>query len=181
MGAAVEDAQVVVDADVRLQVVRVVQVGQDALLALQSALFVALVDVEGGLFVQQDGIDGGTFHAWHGKGAVEAGLRILQLSFAHQVGGPFIEAGQEGIPIRLRSLGHGADRQQEKQNEQQAGVHGVCLFGILLAKVVFFHGIWHRKIRKNPQGHVARTVKTVQPCIPAGGCGYAWLDLFEVL
>ena len=58
VGAAVENAQVVVDADVRLQVLGPVQVGQDALLALQSAPLVALVDVEGGLLVQQDGVVG---------------------------------------------------------------------------------------------------------------------------
>ena len=110
VGAAVEDAQVVVDTDVRLQVVHPRQVGQDAFFLFQRTAFVALVDVEGGLFVQQDGVDGRFFCARHGEGAVEAGLCGLQLAFAHQGGGAVVEAVQEGVFSRFSHLRQGAER-----------------------------------------------------------------------
>ena len=93
----IEDGQVVVHADVFLQVVHLGQVGEHAFLHGKCLFAFSDVHQQGRLFVQQDGVEGRLLYTRCGESAVETPLGFFVSSFAHQVGCSLVEAGKQRV------------------------------------------------------------------------------------
>ena len=93
----VEEAQIVVYADVLFQIIYLRQVGEHIFFHGKGFFCLSHIDQQCGLFVQQDGIHEGVLYVPGGKGAVEATLRFIVVSFFHEIGCPVVEVCQQSV------------------------------------------------------------------------------------